>query len=91
MLKVADLQFVGEGKDKTVYNHPTDKGKVIKVMKRGRVTEKGAKKTRNKLRANYHQGVYKEFRRELIQYLQLCKSTYDKNLYTFPVETIYGF
>ncbi len=91
MFKIAELQFVAQGKDKMVYNHPEDSNKVIKVMKRSRATENGSRPPRSNIKNNRHQGIYREFRREMIQYLQLCKNTYAKNQFVFPVETVYGF
>ena len=37
-----------------------------------------------------HQGIYRQFRREIVQYLQLCKRHYKENIFIFPVETPFG-
>ena len=43
-----------------------------------------------KLKRAFQQGIYRQFRREIIQYLQLCKTHYGTGQFTFPIETPYG-
>lgn len=56
-----------------------------------RVGSDGGWEGHGKIKRQLSQGVYKQFRRELLQYLQLCKNQYKHNQFVFPVETPYGF
>ena len=85
-----ELQRIGNGRSKIVYQHPTDVDKVIKVMNPERVDSDGGWKGHGSLKRRMNQGVYKQFRREILQYFQLCKNHYSLNQFTFPVETVYG-
>jgi len=38
-----------------------------------------------------NQGVYRQFRRQIVQYLQLCKENYGTKDFLFPIERPYGF
>lgn len=81
----------GRRYQKKVYEHPEDANKVIKIMKPEHATATGGRVGQHHLRAHRSQGIYKQFRRELLQYLQLCKNNYSKFDFTFPIETVYGF
>ncbi|AWT48952.1 hypothetical protein DLE54_04990 [Psychrobacter sp. YP14] len=91
MIKIDQLQLLGQGTQKLVYQHPDEANKVIKLMKPENATAEGGRATQSRLRANRHQGIYRQFRRELLQYLQLCKTHYSQKLFTFPIETVHGF
>lgn len=91
MIKIDELELLGRGGHKYVYQHPIYEDRVIKVMIRERATEDGGRVEQNTIRGNRHQGIYRQFRRELIQYLQLCKNNYKDSNFMFPVETIHGF
>ncbi len=91
IIKTEDLNLLGKGGQKLVYDHPKDDDKVIKIIMSKHATVTGGRATQNHIRSNRHQGVYRPFRREMIQYLQLCKTHYQENRYTFPIETVYGF
>ncbi|WP_201584165.1 YrbL family protein [Psychrobacter jeotgali] len=91
MILVKNLNLLGEGTQKKVYEHPEDANKVIKIMKPEHATATGGRVGQHHLRAHRSQGIYKQFRRELLQYLQLCKNNYGKFDFTFPIETVYGF
>ena len=86
-----ELQCIGQGCSKMVFKHPEDENKIIKVMNPNRVDEDGGWKGHGKLKRRMSQGVYRQFRRELLQYLQLCKNHYKNNIFSFPVEMPYGF
>mgnify|MGYP003632331679 CR=1 FL=1 len=86
-----DLNLLGEGTQKLVFDHPESTDKVIKIMKPENSTPDGARVGQHYLRAHRSQGIYRQFRRELIQYLQLCKSNFNEKNYTFPIETVHGF
>ncbi|NHB59105.1 YrbL family protein [Acinetobacter shaoyimingii] len=90
-LKIENLKLIGQGCSKIVYQHPDDQNKIIKIMNPQRVSIHGGFKNHSKMKQRFAQGIYRHFRRELIQYLQLCKVNYQKNQFTFPVETPYGF
>ncbi len=91
MYSIKNLNLLGEGTQKLVFEHPESADKVIKIMRPEKSTADGAVIGQHYLRAHRSQGIYRQFRRELIQYLQLCKSNfYDKN-YIFPIETVHGF
>lgn len=89
--EIADLQKIGQGCSKIVFQHPVDADKIIKIMNPERVENDGGWEGHGKIKRQMSQGVYKQFRRELLQYLQLCKSHYQHNQFVFPVETPYGF
>ena len=88
---VENLTILGQGTQKFVYEHPSDFDKVIKIMKPINATHDGGRADQHYLRSHRSQGIYRQFRRELLQYLQLCKNTYNQKVFTFPIETVYGF
>lgn len=90
MLEIDKLNLIGEGGYKMVFEHPTQADKVIKIMRPERVAADGGFKKHGYFKRNSMQGVYRQFRREIIQYLQLCKNNYAKLDYKFPIETPYG-
>lgn len=91
MINIDDLELLGRGGHKHVFQHPSYADRVIKVMIRKRATETGDRADQSALRANRQQGIYRQFRRELIQYLQLCKNDYKDCCFIFPVEAVHGF
>lgn len=91
MIKVNSLKLLGQGTQKLVYEHPSDPNKVIKVMKPENATHNGGRANQHYLRSHRSQGIYRQFRRELLQYLQLCKNTYNQRIFIFPIETVFGF
>lgn len=91
MLDIEQLKPLGEGTQKIVFEYPDDSNKVIKIIKSEHATPDGGRAGQYKLRAHRSQGIYRQFRRELLQYLQLCKSHYGALKFTFPIETVYGF
>lgn len=91
MLEVHRLKLLGQGTQKLVYEHPSDPDKVIKVMKPENATPDGGRANQHYLRSHRSQGIYRQFRRELLQYLQLCKNSYSDHQFIFPIETVFGF
>ena len=91
MIYIASLNMVGKGFSKEVYSYPEDDKKVIKIMNPSLVSEDGGFSNHGFLKRKMYQGIYRQFRREVIQYFQLSKNNYKKNLFVFPVETVYGF
>ena len=91
MISTKALTLLGQGTQKIVYQHPDDGDRVIKVMRSEHATPDGGRSGQHKLRAHRSQGIYRHFRRELLQYLQLCKNHYGALKFTFPIETVYGF
>jgi len=91
MYFVKDLNLLGEGTQKLVFDHPESTDRVIKIMKPENSTPDGARVGQHRLRAHRSQGIYRQFRRELIQYLQLCKFSFSEKNYIFPIETVHGF
>ena len=87
MINIEDLVLVGSGGYKKVFEHPTEKNKLIKIMRPERVADDGGFKKHGPWKRNSMQGVYRQFRREIIQYLQLCKNDYQLMGYKFPIET----
>ncbi len=90
-IAIKDLQLLGQGTQKRVYAHPDHTDKVIKLMKLENATFDGGRATQHHLRSHRSQGIYRQFRREILQYLQLCKNNYSQHKFTFPIETTYGF
>ena len=91
MIFIKDLQEIGKGGYKTVYQHPDIESQVIKIIRSERVTSDGCFKKHKWWKRNTMQGVYRQFRREIIQYLQLCKTNYGGGIFKFAMETPYGF
>lgn len=91
MILTKNLKFLGQGTQKLVYEHPDDPYKVIKIMKPENATFHGGRANQNHLRSHHSHGIYRQFRREILQYLQLCKNSYGDNKFIFPIETVYGF
>lgn len=91
MIVVDDLKFLGQGTQKLVYEYPGDSHKVIKIMRPENATADGGRANQHHLRSHRSQGIYRQFRREILQYLQLCKNSYSTNNFIFPIETVYGF
>lgn len=69
MVLVEKLKFLGQGTQKLVYEHPDDPQKVIKIMKPENATIDGGRANQHHLRSHRSQGIYRHFRRELLQYL----------------------
>lgn len=91
MIKIKDLHKIGSGDSKNVYLHPEDADKLIKVMRRDVASPDGGFSKHNALKRSLHQGIYRQFRREILQFLQLCKSNYADNIFSFPMEKPFGF
>lgn len=87
MLNLETLKIIGQGGYKLVYEHPVYSDRVIKVMRPERVAADGGFTKHGPLKRNSLQGVYRQFRREIIQYLQLCKNNYLNHSVSFPIET----
>ena len=85
-----NLERLGNGRSKIVFQHPEQDDKIIKIMNPARVDPDGGWKGHGPLKRRMAQGVYKQFRREILQYLQLCKNHYNSNTFVFPLETVYG-
>ena len=91
MILIQNLKRIDAGTQKYIYEHPSDTDKIIKIMKPEHATYNGGRKGQHYLRGHHSQGIYKQFRREILQYLQLCKNNYGQQRFTFPMETVYGF
>lgn len=83
--------YIAKDNFKEVYPCPWDDTKVIKIIKPHHAQADGGFKGQSKLRRSLFQGVYRQFRREIIQYLQLCKTHYGTGKFLFPIETPHGF
>lgn len=90
MLNVENLQLLGSGTIKNVYQHPQDADKIIKTIKPQLVASDGGFAKHSAFKRAVYQGIYRQFRREILQYLQLCKTHYSSGIFQFPIETPYG-
>lgn len=88
--RINQLHKIGQGTIKDVYQHPAEPEKIIKIIKPSIVASDGGFSKHGKTKRSLHQGIYRQFRREIIQYLQLCKTHYASGQFIFPVETPYG-
>lgn len=91
--KLLDLdkqKKIGQGTVKDVYAYPDSESLVIKVIKSILVAEDGGFSKHGKFKRSINQGIYRQFRREIIQYLELSKKYYLKPETVFPIETPYG-
>lgn len=89
-ISVENCVRIGRGTIKNVYQHPDDAHKVIKTIRPDLVAGDGGFARKGKIRRSVFQGVYRPFRRHMLQYLQLCKSAYGTGRFTFPIETPSG-
>lgn len=90
IVDVSRLSLLGEGTVKRVYALPDDDGKVLKLIRPELVAPDGGFAKHGRLKRAFAQGVYRQFRREIIQYLQLSKAAYHQQTTFFPMETPYG-
>lgn len=90
IFELEKLKLIGQGTIKNVYQHPLNEEEIIKVIKPELVAEDGGFLKHRKIKRNLSQGIYRQFRREILQYLQLCKNSYGNHNYLFPIETPYG-
>lgn len=90
MIKIKNLEYLGSGTVKNVFLHPENERLIIKLIKPELVNEWGIFSKHGFLKGSLNQGIYRQFRRELIQYMQLCKQTYAEKRFLFPMETPYG-
>lgn len=90
ILELKDEWLIGMGTVKLVYQHPHDEGKLIKVIRPEIVHADGGFLNHSFFKRRINQGVYRQFRREIVQYLELCKRYYSSNEFCFPMETPYG-
>lgn len=81
---------IGQGTVKDVYAYPDSDVLVIKVIKPRLVAEDGGFEKHGKFKRSINQGIYRQFRREIIQYLELCKKYYHQIDIVFPMEIPYG-
>lgn len=90
VLEIKNLQKIGNGTIKDIYQHPVHAGQIIKTVQPAIVASDGGFAKHGWLKRNLHQGISRQFRREIVQYLQLCKTHYGTGQFTFPVETPCG-
>lgn len=90
MIRIETCRQLAQGTIKTVYQHPDFEDKVIKTMRPEAIAADGGFIKHSAFRRRFFQGVYRQFRREILQYLQLVKTTYGRQQFRFPVETPYG-
>lgn len=91
MIIVDTLEMIGSGASKNVYQFPGDENKLIKLMNPLNVSDDGGFSKHRVWKRKMFQGIYRQFRREILQYMQLCKKYYRRKIFTFPMETPYGF
>lgn len=90
MLQLDDCQLLGKGTVKFVYQHPEKPEWVIKIIRPELVAEDGGFAKHGRFKRSFAQGIYRQFRREIIQYLELSKKSYQQPGKMFPMETPYG-
>ncbi|MEG2999761.1 MAG: YrbL family protein [Comamonas sp.] len=90
MLQLEQCGHLGRGTVKNVYQHPYEPALVIKTIRPELVAQDGGFAKHGRVKRAMAQGVYRQFRRELIQYLQLSKVSYSEQAHIFPMETPYG-
>lgn len=90
MIILSNKNHLAQGTIKKVFQHPSEKDKIIKIIHPHLVSESGEFKNQGWLKRIFKQGIYRQFRREIFQYLQLCKNNYNSKNFVFPIETPYG-
>jgi hypothetical protein len=92
-LPVIDLQrceYVASGRMKDVYLTDVLPFGVLKVVKPRLVDENGQFRKHRPIKKLRRQGVYRHFRREIVQYIALCRRHYSENRFSFPIATPYA-
>ncbi|MCF6370538.1 YrbL family protein [Rhizobium halophilum] len=90
-LDLSTLIHQDAGTVRLVYVHPDLPDAVIKVVRPERVDGFGHFKDDKRLRFRRPLGMYRLFRRELHQYLELCRRGYGDRRSVFPMATPFGF
>lgn len=90
MISLDESARIGQGMVKNVYQHPQYDQKVIKTIRPELVSDDGGFALHGFIKRNRFQGIYRQFRREIQQYLQLCKNAYGTGQFQFPIETPHG-
>lgn len=90
MLRVNDLKFLGKGTVKFVYEDPAYPDRVIKIIRPELVAQDGGFAKHGRLKRSFAQGVYRQFRREIVQFLELSKNAYQQPSRVFPIEISHG-
>ena len=90
MIILSNKPHLSQGTIKKIFQHPNLNNQLIKIIHPQLVTGNGVFKNQGFLKKHFFQGIYRQYRRELLQYLQLCKNTYGSGNFIFPIETPYG-
>lgn len=90
VLDVSMLKKLGKGTVKNVYQHPFEDELIIKTIQPNLVGTDGGFLKHSGFKRVVYQGLYRQFRREILQYLQLCKTHYSQGVFQFPIETPHG-
>lgn len=90
MLQLEQCERLGQGTVKLVYQHPDKPEWVVKIIRPELVAGDGGFAKHGRFKRSFAQGIYRQFRREIIQYLELSKKSYPQTGAVFPMETPYG-
>lgn len=90
MIIIEDCVHIGKGVWKNVVQHPHHPERIIKTFHPERIDSDGENSDANRIKRLRWFGLYRQFRREIDQYIQLCKASHSDRRFTFPVETPYG-
>ena len=90
-IAIEDCEYLASGTIKLVYRHPNWDNAVLKIMRPELVDSEGQFAGQRGLKRRRTIGIYREFAREISQYLSLCRRNYDAGNFSFPVATPLGF
>lgn len=90
-LDIGKCIYKNGGRIKDIYIHPDMPDTVVKIIRPSSVDEFGRFWEHKGLKYRSPTGAYRHFRRELTQYLELCRRGYAANRMHFPVATPLAF
>jgi len=91
LLPIADCQYLTRGTIKEVYVHPNWPNAVLKIVRPQLVDNEGNFSAHRGLKRRRSVGIYREFSREISQYLSLCRRNYRNGTMSFPISAPLGF
>lgn len=90
-LSIAECTYLTRGTIKEVYVHSRWPNAVLKIVRPQLVDAEGNFSAHRGLKRRRSVGIYREFSREISQYLSLCRRNYRNGTTFFPISAPLGF
>jgi len=90
-LPIAECKYLTRGTVKEVYVHPNWPTAVLKIVRPELVDGEGQFSGHRGLKRRRNVGIYRQFSREISQYLSLCRRNYRNGTTLFPIAAPMGF